>query len=159
MCWRASPATTCRCSGKAPSTRAGIELDRSTLADWVGQSAQLLDPLIEALRRYVLAADNIHADDTPLPVLAPGEGRTRTARLWTHVRDDRPAGSNDPPAVWFAYSPNRKGEHPQRHLCEFNGILQADAYAGFDALYATGCVQEAACWAHYLVCGFIWCTR
>lgn len=128
--------------------RAGIELDRSTLADWVGQSAQLLDPLVEALRRYVLAADKVHADDTPLPVLAPGEGRTRTARLWTYVRDDRPAGSNDPPAVWFAYSPNRKGEHPQRHLRAFNGILQADAYAGFDALYGSGRVQEAACWAH-----------
>lgn len=128
--------------------RSGIELDRSTLADWVGQSAQLLAPLVEALRRYVLAADKVHADDTPLPVLAPGEGRTKTARLWTYVRDDRPAGSNDPPAVWFAYSPNRKGEHPQRHLRTFTGILQADAYAGFNAIYATGQVQEAACWAH-----------
>ncbi len=128
--------------------RAGIELERSTLADWVGQSAQLLDPLVEALRRYVLAADKVHADDTPLPVLAPGEGRTKTARLWTYVRDDRPAGSDDPPAVWFAYSPNRKGEHPQRHLRTFTGILQADAYAGFNAIYATGQVQEAACWAH-----------
>lgn len=128
--------------------RSGIELDRSTLADWVGQAAHLLAPLVEALRRYVLAADKVHADDTPLPVLAPGEGRTKTARLWTYVRDDRPAGSNDPPAVWFAYSPNRKGEHPQRHLRTFTGILQADAYAGFNAIYATGRVQEAACWAH-----------
>lgn len=128
--------------------RSGIGLDRSTLADWVGQSAQLLDPLVAALRRYVLAADKVHADDTPLPVLAPGQGRTKTARLWTYVRDDRPAGSNDPPAVWFAYSPNRKGEHPQRHLRPFTGILQADAYAGFNAIYATGQVHEAACWAH-----------
>ena len=128
--------------------RSGIALDRSTLADWVGQSAQRLDPLVEALRRYVLAADKVHADDTPLPVLAPGEGRTKTARLWTYVRDDRPAGSHAPPAVWFAYSPNRKGEHPQRHLRTFTGILQADAYAGFNAIYATGQVQEAACWAH-----------
>jgi len=128
--------------------RSGIELDRSTLADWVGQSAQLLEPLVAALRRYVLAADKVHADDTPLPVLAPGEGRTKTARLWSYVRDDRRAGSNDPPAVWFAYSPNRKGEHPQRHLRTFTGILQADAYAGFNAIYATGQVQEAACWAH-----------
>jgi transposase len=104
--------------------------------------------LVAALRRYVLAADKVHADDTPLPVLAPGQGRTKTARLWTYVRDDRPAGSNDPPAVWFAYSPNRKGEHPQRHLRAFSGILQADAYAGFDALYATERVREAACWAH-----------
>lgn len=128
--------------------RSGIELDRSTLADWVGQSAQLLAPLVEALRRHVLAGDKVHADDTPLPVLTPGEGRTKTARLWTYVRDDRPAASNDPPAVWFAYSPNRKGEHPQRHLRAFTGILQADAYAGFNAIYATGQVQEAACWAH-----------
>jgi len=96
----------------------------------------------------VLAADKVHADDTPLPVLAPGEGRTKTARLWSYVRDDRRAGSNDPPAVWFAYSPNRKGEPPQRHLRTFTGILQADAYAGFNAIYATGQVQEAACWAH-----------
>jgi transposase len=128
--------------------RSGIKLERSTLADWVGQSAQSLDPLVAALRRYVLAADKVHADDTPLPVLAPGEGRTKTARLWTYVRDDRPAGSADPPAVWFAYSPNRKGEHPQRHLRTFTGILQADAYAGFNAIYAAGQVQEAACWAH-----------
>lgn len=128
--------------------RSGIELERSTLADWVGQSAQLLAPLVELLRCHVLAADKVHADDTPLPVLAPGQGRTKTARLWTYVRDDRPAGSNDPPAVWFAYSPDRKGEHPQRHLRTFTGILQADAYAGFNAIYATGRVHEAACWAH-----------
>ncbi len=128
--------------------RSGIELERSTLADWVGQSAQLLAPLVESLRCHVLAADKVHADDTPLPVLAPGQGRTKTARLWTYVRDDRPAGSNDPPAVWFAYSPDRKGEHPQRHLRTFTGILQADAYAGFNAIYATGRVHEAACWAH-----------
>lgn len=123
-------------------------LDRSTLADWVGQSEQLLAPLVDALRRYVLAADKVHADDTPLPVLAPGEGKTKTGRLWTYVRDDRPAGSSDPPAVWFAYSPNRKGEHPQRHLQAFAGVLQADAYAGFNALYETGRILEAACWAH-----------
>jgi len=128
--------------------RSGIELERSTLADWVGQSAQLLAPLVESLRCHVLAADKVHADDTPLPVLAPGQGRTKTARLWTYVRDDRPAGSNDPLAVWFAYSPDRKGEHPQRHLRTFTGILQADAYAGFNAIYATGRVHEAACWAH-----------
>lgn len=128
--------------------RSGIELDRPTLADWVGQSAQLLSPLVEALRRHVLAGDKVHADDTPLPVPTPGEGRTKSARLRTYVRDDRPAGSIDPPAVWFAYSPNRKGEHPQRHLRTFTGILQADAYAGFNAIYETGQVQEAACWAH-----------
>lgn len=84
----------------------------------------------------------------PLPVLAPGTGKTKTARLWTYVRDDRPAGRGDPPAVWFAYSEDRKGAHPQRHLQAFKGILQADAYSGFDALYADGEILEAACWAH-----------
>jgi len=128
--------------------RSGVDLDRSTLADWVGQAGHLLSPLIDALRTYVLSATKVHADDTPMPVLAPGEGRTRTGRLWTYVRDDRPAGSSDPPAVWFAYSPNRKGEHPQRHLRGFAGTLQADAYAGFDVLYSDGRIREAGCWAH-----------
>ena len=96
----------------------------------------------------MLAGDKVHADDTPVPVLAPGEGKTKTGRLWTYVRDDRPAGDKAPPAVWFAYSPNRRGEHPQAHLKLFKGILQADAYGGFDALYADGTIQEAACWAH-----------
>lgn len=128
--------------------RAGVELERSTLADWVGQSSALLRPLIAALNRYVLGGDKVHADDTPVPVLAPGQGKTKTGRLWTYVRDDRPAGAADPPAVWFAYSPDRKGEHPQAHLKDFCGILQADAYAGFDALYADGKIVEAACWAH-----------
>ncbi|GAB1411729.1 hypothetical protein MASR1M97_04650 [Candidatus Desulfobacillus denitrificans] len=128
--------------------REGVELERSTLAEWVGQSAALLSPLVEALRRHVLSGDKVHADDTPVPVLAPGSGKTKTGRLWTYVRDDRPAAATVPPAVWFAYSPNRRGEHPQRHLASFAGILQADAYAGFEALYAGGRVQEAACWAH-----------
>jgi hypothetical protein len=128
--------------------RHGVELERSTLADWVGGSAQLLQPLVEALRRYVIAAGKLHADDTPVPVLAPGNGKTKTGRLWTYVRDDRPAGDTTAPAVWFAYSPDRKGEHPERHLREFCGTLQADAYAGFNQLYETGRIQEAACWAH-----------
>ena len=96
----------------------------------------------------MLTGEKLHADDTPVPVLAPGDGKTKTGRLWTYVRDDRPAGNEAPPAVWFAYSPNRKGEHPQTHLKSFKGILQADAFAGFDALYATGDILEAACWAH-----------
>ena len=83
-----------------------------------------------------------------MPVLAPGNGKTKTGRLWTYVRDDRPAGDTAAPAVWFAYSPDRKGEHPERHLREFRGTLQADAYAGFNQLYANGRIQEAACWAH-----------
>jgi transposase len=128
--------------------RVGVELDRSTLADWVGASSRLLAPLVEALRRYVMAAGKLHGDDTPVPVLAPGAGKTKTGRLWTYVRDDRPAGSADAPAVCFAYSPDRKGAHPEEHLRDFRGALQADAYAGFNRLYADGRIQEAACWAH-----------
>lgn len=128
--------------------REGVELERSTLADWVGQCNALLRPLAQALRKHVLSATKLHADDTPVPVLSPGEGQTRTGRLWTYVRDDRPAGDATPPAVWFAYSPNRRGEHPQRHLAHFKGVLQADAFAGFAPLYLGGAIQEAACWAH-----------
>ena len=127
----------------------GVELERTTLADWVGGASQLLAPLVEELRRHVMAAAKLHADDTPVPVLAPGLGRTKTGRLWTYVRDDRPAGDATPPGVWFAYSPDRKGEHPQGHLRHFAGTLQADGYAGFDKVYETGRIREAACWAHY----------
>jgi transposase len=128
--------------------REGVELDRSTLADWVGGTSQLFEPLVEALRRHVMAAQKLHADDTPVPVLAPGNGKTKTGRLWTYVRDDRPAGDETPPAVWFAYTPDRKGEHPQAHLSKFKGTLQADGYAGFEQIYEGGRIQEAACWAH-----------
>jgi transposase len=128
--------------------RHGVELERSTLADWVGGTSGLLEPLVESLRRYVMAAGKVHADDTPVPVLAPGNGKTKIGRLWTYVRDDRPAGDERAPAVWFAYSPDRKGEHPERHLREFRGTLQADAYAGFNRLYENGRIREAACWAH-----------
>ena len=128
--------------------RQDVELERSTLADWVGGTSRLLAPLVEALRRYVIAAGKLHADDTPVPVLAPGNGKTKTGRLWTYVRDDRPAGDNASPAVWFAYSPDRKGEHPEQHLEKFRGTLQADAYAGFNQLYENGHIHQAACWAH-----------
>src|SRR5262249_47120126 len=128
--------------------RQGVELERSTLADWVGGASQLLGPLVEALRCYVMATGKLHADDTPVPVLAPGKGKTKTGRLWTYVRDDRPAGDKAAPAVWFAYSPDRKGEHPERHLKKLRGTLQADAYAGFNQLYQDGRIQQAPCWAH-----------
>jgi transposase len=132
--------------------RDGIDLDRSTLADWVGSASELLAPLVIAIRDYVFKAQKIHGDDTPVPVLCPGRGTTRQGRLWGYVRDDRPAGSTDPSAVWFAYSPDRKGEHPRRHLKDFVGILQADGYAGFDRLYndqdPRHPITEAACWAH-----------
>jgi transposase len=128
--------------------RHGVELERSTMADWVGGCSRLLSPLVDALSRYVMAASKLHADDTPVPVLAPGQGKTKTGRLWTYVRDDRPAGDTAAPAVWFAYSPDRKGEHPAQHLEKFRGTLQADAYAGFNQLYEDGRIQPAACWAH-----------
>jgi transposase len=128
--------------------REGVELDRSTLADWVGGTSRLLEPLVEALRRHVMAAEKLHGDDTPIPVLAPGNGKTKTGRLWTYVRDDRPAGDPTPPAVWFAYTTDRKGEHPKEHLSKFTGILQADGYAGYDQVYVGGRIQEAACLAH-----------
>jgi transposase len=128
--------------------RSRVELDRSTLAGWVDQGDQLLDPLVAALGRYVLAAEKVHADDTPVKVLAPGTGKTKTGRLWVYVRDDRPAGNGAPPAAWYRYSPDRKGEHPQAHLEPFKGVLQADAYGGWTRLYDAGHVVEAACWAH-----------
>jgi transposase len=128
--------------------RAGLELDRATLASWVGAASDLLDPLVGALSRYVLGAQKLHADDTPVPVLDPGRGRTKTGRLWTYVRDDRPAAGPDPPATWYRYSPDRKGERPREHLRSFQGILQADGYAGFTPLYADARILEAACWAH-----------
>jgi transposase len=128
--------------------REGIDLERSTLADWVGGATRTLEPLVEQLRRYVLEALKLHADDTPIPVLAPGNGKTKTGRLWTYVRDDRPSGSMEPPAVWFAYSPGRSSEYPANHLAQFRGALQADAFAGFNRLYERGTIVEAACWAH-----------
>lgn len=128
--------------------REGVNLPRNVLANWVGATSQLLSPLTALIEQHVMAGDKLHADDTPIPVLSPGLGKTKTARLWTYVRDDRSSAELTPPAVWFAYSPDRKGIHPQSHLRDFKGILQADAYAGFNALYQTGEIQEAACWAH-----------
>jgi transposase len=127
--------------------RQGVEISRSTLAGWVGAASDLLSPLVDAIQKHVLTGRKLHADDTPIPVLAPGNGKTKTGRLWTYVRDDRPAGEDTPPAVWFAYSEDRKGEHPRQHLQNFRGALQADAYAGFHHLYGND-IYEAACWAH-----------
>jgi transposase len=130
--------------------REGIDLDVSTLADWVGAAAATLMPLVDVIRTHVFAAERIHADDTTVPVLA--KGKTRTGRLWTYVRDDRPFGGPDPPAAMFFYSRDRGGEHPERHLSGYAGLMQADAYAGFNRLYEAnrkpGPMIEAACWAH-----------
>ena len=130
--------------------REGIELDTSTLADWVGACTANLAPLVELIRAHVLAAERLHGDDTTVPVLA--KGKTTTGRLWAYVRDDAPFAGPAPPAASFHYSPDRKGEHPQRHLAAYAGILQADAYAGFGELYhpgrTPGPVTEAGCWSH-----------
>jgi transposase len=130
--------------------REGIELDVSTLADWVGACAATLMPLVETIRAHVFAAKRIHADDTTVPVWA--KNKCRTGRLWTYVRDDQPFGGSDPPAAAFFYSPDRGGEHTERHLASYVGLMQADAYAGFNRLYEAsrkpGPIVEAACWAH-----------
>ena len=131
-------------------SREGVPIDVSTLADWVGAVTVSLRPLTEAIESYIRTAERLHADDTPVPVLA--RGKTRIARLWTVVRDDRPFGGPDPPAAAYFYSPDRRGEHPESFLGDFAGILQADAYSGFGRLYEhgrqPGPMREAACWAH-----------
>jgi transposase len=128
--------------------REGVGLETSTLSGWVGATAAALGPLVEALAAEVMAADTLHVDDTPVPVLAPRTGKTKTARLWTYVRDERPFAGARPPAALFFYSPDRKGEHPQRHLQDFRGVIHADGYAGFNELFAGNRITEAACWAH-----------
>ncbi len=134
--------------------REGVELERSTLADWMGRVAWLLGPLAERVGDYVRAGPAIHADDTPVPVQDPGRGRARKGRLWVVVRDERPWGSSNPTAAYYRYSPDRKGEHAQKLLAQAQGFLHADAYAGFDKLYepdlATGepRLLAVACWSH-----------
>jgi transposase len=128
----------------------GVDLSVSTLADWVGAAAASLSPLVDAVRDHVFAAERIHADDTPVPVLA--KTKTRLGRLWTYVRDDRPFGGPAPPAAVFFYSPDRSGEHPQQHLADWSGLMQADAYAGYNELYEAtrkpAPIIELPCWSH-----------
>jgi transposase len=130
--------------------REGIDLPLSTLADNVGACAFALKPLHALIERHVLAAERLHGDDTTIPILA--KEKTKTGRLWVYVRDDRPFGGKDPPAVVFYASPDRKADHPKRHLAGFGGILQADAYGGYDPLYDPGRLPEpitqGLCWAH-----------
>jgi transposase len=128
--------------------RQGVELERCTLAGWIGSISELLAPLATAIGRHVVAGTKVHADDTPVPVLDPGRGKTKTARLWVYVRDDRPAGSTVPPAAWYRYSPTREGVHPREHLTLFAGTLQADGFSGFEGLTVDGRIRIAACWAH-----------
>jgi transposase len=128
----------------------GIELSVSTIADWVGTCTTNLAPLNALIDEHVQAAERLHGDDTTVPVLA--KGKTITGRVWTYVRDDRPFGGQAPPAAMFRYSRDRTAEHPNQHLAGYAGILQADAYAGYNALYEPdrkpGPITEAACWAH-----------
>jgi transposase len=130
--------------------REGIELSVSTMADHVGACAATLTSLYELIKSHVFAAERIHGDDTTVPVLA--KVKTRTGRIWTYVRDDRPFGGDAPPAAVFFYSPDRASIHPEQHLAGYCGILQADAYAGFNVLYEPdrkpGPITEAGCWAH-----------
>ncbi|WP_404379499.1 IS66 family transposase [Caenispirillum salinarum] len=133
--------------------REGVTLPRALLAGWVGRTAALVAPLVEAIGRHVRAGDALHADDTPVPVLSPGAGKTRQARQWVYLRDERPHAGPAPPAVLYRYTPDRKGIHPQTELQGFRGLLHADGYAGFNKLYEPGedgvaSVQEVACWAH-----------
>ena len=124
--------------------RDGIDLDRSTLAEWVGKSTALLEPLTDAIGRHVMDGAAIHADDTPVRMLAPGTGKTQTARLWTYVRDERPWNGDGPSAALYRFSPDRKGIHPARHLAGFRGWMHADGYAGFEELYRGGAIREVA---------------
>ena len=129
-------------------SRQGIDLDRSTLADWVGRAAFHLRPVHERLLAHIRSSTKIFADETTAPVLDPGRGRTKTGQLWAYARDDRPWGGSDPPAVAYVYAPDRKAERPKAHLAGFNGVLQVDGYAGYRALAGKNDVPLAFCWAH-----------
>lgn len=132
--------------------REGVEIDRSTLAEWVGHMAFLLNPLVEAIAQHVRSGAAIHADDTPVRVLDPGRGKARTGRLWVAVRDERPWGSCVPPAAFYLYSPDRKAKRAEALLGDCRGFLHADAYSGFNSLYkpvnGMARLSEVACWAH-----------
>ena len=117
--------------------RQGVELDRSTLANWVGGAVWWLEPLQARLAEHVFASQTLFADDTPIPVLDPGRGRTKTGRLWVYARDDRPWCGPDPPAAVYLYSPDRRAERPAAHLAKFRGVVQVDGYPGFERLTAT----------------------
>jgi hypothetical protein len=128
--------------------RHGVNLCRSTLADWVGGACWRLEALHERLCTNVFASDHLFADDTPIPVLDPGRGRTKTARLWVYAREQRPWGGPEPPAAIYLFAPDRKAQRPVAHLADFKGILHVDGYAGFEQLADKEGVTLAACWSH-----------
>ena len=126
----------------------GVGIDRSTLANWVDGACWWLEPLQARLAAHVFGSTKLFPDDTPIPVLDPGRGRTKTGRLWVYARDDRPWSGPEPPAVVYFYCPDQKAERPAAHLQDFRGVLQVDGYAGFERLTAPGDIVLAACWAH-----------
>lgn len=133
--------------------REGVELSRSTISGWLGSGARLLEPIANKIKEYIFSSSQIHGDDTPVRVLNPGTGKTKTGRIWTYVKDGRTKGDNSPVAACYFYSPDRKGERPVEHLKDFAGILHADSYAGYNKLYISNDnpdakIEEAACWAH-----------
>ena len=128
--------------------RQGIDLDRSTLADWVGRAAWHLRPLHDRLMDLLRASPKLFADETTAPVLDPGRGRTKTGQLWAYARDGRPWGGSDPPIAAYVYAEDRKSSQPITHLAGFHGVLQVDGYAGYRALAKTNSVQLAFCWSH-----------
>lgn len=128
--------------------REGIDLDRSTLADWVGKSAALLEPLADAIGKHVRNGQALFADDTPVKLLSPGHKRTRTARVWTYVRDERPWNGQAPPGAWYQFTVDRKGKHPVNHLSDYKGWVHADGYAGFNGVFGEDKASEVACMAH-----------
>lgn len=128
--------------------REGVDISRNTMADWVGRSMELVRPLVDAIGKHVMAGPAIHTDDTPVPVQAPGSGKTKTGRIWTYLRDERDWQGDAAPAAFYKYSPDRKGARPQDHLKEYQGFLHADGYAGYEKLYGSGKITEVACMAH-----------
>lgn len=128
--------------------RENVDIDRSTMADWVGKSTALLEPLAEAIARHVRRGQAIFADDTPVKLLSPGNKRTKIARVWAYVRDERPWVGDDPPAAWYKFTIDRKGHHPVDHLADYKGWVHADDYAGFNGVFGEGRASEMACMAH-----------
>jgi len=128
--------------------REGIDLDRSTMADWVGKSTALLEPLADAIGRIARRGEAIFADDTPVKMQAPGHRKTKTARIWAYVRDERPWAGRSPPCAWYQFTIDRKGEHPVSHLSGYKGWVHADGYAGFNGVFGDGKAGEQACMAH-----------
>jgi hypothetical protein len=128
--------------------RHGVDLPRSTLVGWVGGACWGLEALHERLCKNVFASDHLFADDTPIPVLDPGRGRTKTGRLWVYAREQRPWSGPEPPAAVYLFAPDRKAERPVTHLANFKGVLHVDGYVGFERLTGNGDIVLAACWAH-----------